>query len=175
MDSKIVVLDDMEQAIVKKVAQLRYESNRKAGVHDAKMGGQSNAITDIDGFGAELAFCKLCNLYPDFSIEPRKGGYDVLLDDNRIDIKQTSYKTGRLLGYIKKEKNDVDIYVLMVGELPTYTFVGWVYCNDLISEDNITDLGYGKTYALQQDDLNHSLEDLKQLSKVDEEDDFSWE
>jgi len=151
----------MEQAIVKRVARERYETNRRAGVHNAKIGGQSNEETDVNGFGAEVAFCKLLNIYPDFSIEPRRGGADCLVCETEIDVKQTKYETGKLLATLKKRVDDADVYVLMIGVLPSYRFAGWVEAEKLLRPQNITDLGRGKGYALEQGQLNPCIIELK--------------
>ena len=120
---------------------------------------------DEDGFGAEMAFCKLCNLYPDFSIGIRSGGHDCELGTKKIDVKQTHYPNGRLLGYIKKKVTECDINVLMIGRLPTFEYIGWVLSEDLIKKENISNLGHGQTYALEQNQTNNSLEALKSFCK----------
>jgi len=159
-------LDSMEVRIVQKIALERFTSNRKSGVHDAKMSERSNRKTDEDGFGAELAFCKLCNLYPDFSIGIRSGGFDCKLNGNRVDVKQTPYENGRLLGWIKKQRGESDIYVLMIGTLPTFRFVGWTTDSELINKKNITNLGHGETYAMAQYQLNLSLNELRNYENM---------
>jgi len=105
--------------------------------------------------GAEIAFCKLYNIYPDLTITHRSGGYDcITCSGAKVDVKATIYFSGKLLAVINKHKSDADIYVLMVGKFPTYTWVGWAKAGDLLSDENIIDLGYGPTYALSQDKLN---------------------
>ena len=169
-----IKLNHIEQRIVIEIARLRYECCREAGVVNDKKGGQSNEITDRDGFGAELAFSKLCNVFPDFLIGPVSGGHDVLVNDIKVDIKQTKYPDGRLLGHLSKKKGDSDIYVLMTGTLPTFTFVGWAFCDDLLDDSNIVNLGWGRVHALDQEQLNSSLAELKnariQLNESSSED-----
>ena len=55
---KEITLTEIEQRIVKFIAKNRYQSNRNSNVSNQKIGNQSNEETDIDGFGAEYAFCK---------------------------------------------------------------------------------------------------------------------
>jgi len=52
-----------------------------------------------------------------------------------------------------KTIDDAGIYVLMIGEFPTYRLAGWAYSIVLLNDANITDLGYGPTYALNQNEL----------------------
>jgi hypothetical protein len=42
------------------------------------------------------------------------------------------------------------VYILVTGEMPLYTIRGWCYARELIHGDNLIDLGYGQTYALDQ-------------------------
>ena len=92
------------------------------------------------------------------SVNPRTGGVDsVLHSGRRVDVKQTKYPNGRLLRRISDVKDNVDIYVLMVGQLPTYRFVGWCNSDDLINNNSIIDLGYGPTYGKEQDELSKTL------------------
>ena len=76
MIGKQVSLNTGEQIVAKVIAKLRYEENRKNGVHDKKIGPQNNEETDLGGIGGEIAFCKLLNLMPDLSIKPRSAKKD---------------------------------------------------------------------------------------------------
>jgi len=152
----MIKLNSVEKDLIKSIAKQRYESNRGSGVKNAKIGNQSNESTDIDGFGAELIVAKHLNLYPDLSINPRSGGTDLVSKKGKtIDVKQTQYKTGRLLATLKKNSDDncSDIFVLVIGTFPDYEIIGWCYKEELLKEENILDLGHGKGYALNQDRL----------------------
>jgi hypothetical protein len=146
----IVKLTESEIKICEWLAKNRYASNRNGGVSDKKIGPQSCEETDLEGICGEFAFCKAVNLYPDMSISPRKGGDDVLLNGKKIDIKTTKYKSGKLLARRSKSETPSDVYVLIVGVRPDYNIVGWCSSADLIQDKNLIDLGYGKTYGLEQ-------------------------
>lgn len=152
-----ITLTDVEQNICKTIAEARYRSNRAAGVADLKRGDQSNIATDTEGFAAELAFCKLFNLYPDFTISPRGAANDVgdatLRCGLSVDVKATVYKSGHLITPPWKDESALDLYALMVGKLPTYTFKGFMRRDVLQQEDRLGDLGYGPTYKASQEDL----------------------
>jgi hypothetical protein len=145
-----VTLDQSEIKICEWIAKNRYASNRNGGVSDKKIGPQSCEETDLEGICGEFAFCKAMNLYPDMSISPRKGGDDVIMNGDKIDIKTTKYKTGKLLARWSKNENPSDVYVLIIGQKPNYNIVGWCSADDLIRDENLIDLGYGKTYGLEQ-------------------------
>jgi len=151
-----VVLSTFEQRICKGTARVKYESNREHGITDKKVGSQSNEFTDLEGFAAEFAFCKLFNIFPDFSMEARGTSSDtgdaILTCGLRVDIKATKYSTGRLLAAHWKGSN-IDFYVLMVGEFPRYTYRGMMSREELHKPERLGDLGYGATYMARQHEL----------------------
>lgn len=159
--SKKIRLTDSEIKICQWLAKQRHSSNRSGGVIDGKIGPQSCEETDLEGICGEFAFCKAMNLYPDLSISPRKGGDDVLLNGKNIDIKTTKYKSGKLLARRSKSETPSDVYVLIVGQRPSYNIVGWCSSADLIQDKNLIDLGYGKTYGLEQ----HVLKPIESFIK----------
>jgi hypothetical protein len=87
------------------------------------------------------------------SISPRKGSHDVFAFGKTIDVKTTKYKTGKLLARQSKNESPSEIYVLIVGQCPSYKIAGWCSGSDLIKDSNLLDLGYGKTYGLEQSAL----------------------
>lgn len=158
-----VRLDDAEQQVCRLIANLRSQSNRSAGVASKKIGLQENDLKiDLEGFGAELAFCKLCNSYPDLSIFVRSTEIDqgdVWLPDRRnVDVKHTKYPNGRLITPVWK-KAQVSLYALMTGIFPRYIFRGVMPRERLMRDENICDLqNIGKlSYGVRQD----QLEDLE--------------
>ena len=62
-----------------------------------------------------------------------------------------------MIAIASKRYEDVDVYVLMVGTFPTYSWIGWATAQELLIEDNLVDLGYGPTYALEQAALHPPL------------------
>ena len=154
MDS--IELNEIEQTLSKLIAEKRYHTNRKGGVTNNRIGKQSDHLTDLTGIGAEIAFCKLHNLYPDYSLFPRKGGADCIdKSGNKIDVKTTTYHNGHLIAVGTASKGNVKFYALMVGDFPTYTYKGWCTENELLKNENLKDFGYGKpSYALPQEALH---------------------
>jgi len=119
------------------------------------------AIMNINGFGAELAFCILTNSKFDSTTNPDENHFlkdDAVLRDGRtVDVKTTVYKTGKLMIRYGKEDKKVDLYALMVGEFPKYTFKGWISYDDIIKQQNIVEFTQGKSYVKTQEELNHNL------------------
>lgn len=150
-----VELNKSEQAICESIAKQRYENNRKNNVKDAKVGDQGNWETDLEGFGAEMAFCKLHNIFPDFTVSIRNSSQDdgdCVLGDLRVDVKATKYQTGKLLA-VPWKNNGVELYGLMIGTFPKYIFKGFMSAKELIKEERLGSLGYGKTYIAEQREL----------------------
>lgn len=119
------------------------------------------AVMNINGFGAELAFCRLTDSKFDSTTIAKENHFlkdDAVLADGRtVDVKTTVYKTGKLLIRFGKEDKKVDLYALMIGEFPKYTFRGWISYDDIINQENIVEFPQGKSYVKTQQELNHNL------------------
>lgn len=155
-----VLLNDAEQRLAKYLANARYMKNRQTSTKDMKVGPQTCQDTDLEGIAAEIAFCKIANVYPDLQLEERPS-YDAIFSDGMtVDVKATKYKSGRLLavtGKINKSEG-LDAYSLMVGQFPgPYEFRGFMKREDLLQPGRITDLGHGPTYAARQEDLTEEV------------------
>ena len=148
-----ITLDAGEMAVANVLAAMRHGVNRHHGVVNGRMGPQSDFETDLDGVVAEIAFCRWKNVCPDLSITPRSGGEDAIFAGKHVDIKATRREDGRLLAVATKEIEDADIYVLAIVKGNQVRFAGWAFAMELISKDNLTDLGHGPTYALAQSRL----------------------
>ena len=113
------------------------------------------------GFGAELAFCRMFNKYPDLTCYARAGGCDLTLDDGTtVDVKHNPREDGDLLiaWWKKEEGRRCDIYVLMTGDFPTYTYRGWALASEVFeTEGRLVDLGHGPTFLLEQKDLRQGI------------------
>jgi len=157
--SVTVKLNEGEAAMATIAAVMRYCVNRSAGVIDKKGGPQTAYHTDLHGVGAEMAFGKHRNLFPDLSVSPRSGGSDfVNTQGDEIDIKCTSYKTGKLIVNEKKKGSSTKYFVLMIGEVPEFEIVGYATADEVFEEKNKTEL-YGRTvYQIDQCNL-HSMQE----------------
>jgi len=154
-----IILNEVECKMAEYVCKQRHQGNRDAGVEDKKIGPQSAYQTDLEGFSAEIAFCKMMNVYPDLSLGPRKYGVDAVSGSGwRIDVKSTTWPNGRLVvAPWKKDDEEVQMYALMVGRFPNYRFAGFHEAEVVTKEENLTDLGCGPTYAMEQQDLQFGL------------------
>lgn len=155
----VVELSQGEQTTARWLAGQRHAQNRAGGVKDRQVGPQSAEATDLEGIGAELAFCLMWNVWPDLSPALRRGGHDATLRlqhereglmDVRFDVKATQYQQGKLVAYRGKTAIECGAYALMVGVFPRYRMAGWAWATDLLRASNLTDLGHGECYAMVQ-------------------------
>lgn len=156
-------LINTEIQICKYIAKMRSQCageiiNNTRAVPNQRMDEREDYIIDLEGIAGEMAWAKLSNTYPDFSISRRSGGRDSTYQGYGIDVKTTRYEMGSLLATLKKvHDHDIDIFVLMIGTLPDFEFGGWAYGEDLLKEENIKDKGRGKGYVLHYDELNDQI------------------
>lgn len=150
----IVSMSPPESAMALTLAVMRQTNSRASGVVNKQMSKQNPIEIERDGVLSEMAFGKRFNLYPDFSVHPRKGGADLITHQGlRVDIKATRYKSGRLLIHIDKTVEDVDIYVLAIIDGDDVDFVGYIKSADAIKQEYVKDLGYGVGYVIEQTSL----------------------
>ena len=134
-----VTLNKFEQFTVEELV-------KKIGQQYIELGWQDRLMCDytdedkkqlkIDGHGAEMAFAKMFNCFPDLSVSPRQHGHDIILDGIKIAIKEPRYtKNPYLVAW--RENPDVEIYVLMICKYPIYEYGGWIDANTLHANKSI--------------------------------------
>jgi len=156
----IVNMTPPESAMALTLAVMRQTNSRASGVVNKQMSKQNPIEIERDGVLSEMAFGKQFNLYPDFSVHPRKGGADLITHQGlRVDIKATRYRSGRLLIHIDKTVEDVDIYVLAIIDGDDVDFVGYIKSADAIKQEYVKDLGHGVGYVVEQSSLTKFKED----------------
>lgn len=150
----IIELNDAEQRLAKYLATARHRNARKKGIVNHRIGPQSDELTDLEGIAGEIAFCKMMNLYPDLQIEYVPNYDCVLPDGTRVDVKTTKYENGKLLSAPWKGDKKIDVFALMIGQMPKYRYAGMMKAEDLFKESKKQNLGHGVVYAANQDELN---------------------
>lgn len=152
-----VELSNREILECARLAKSRHAVNRTNRVADQKVGAQDAFQTDFEGMCGEAAFCKLIGVEADTTLHPRSvtgksDTGDASLGSTIVDVKTTRYPTGKLLARTNKTPNGT-LFVLMVGSNGKYVFAGCMDDTELLTEDHITDLGYGATFAANQSEL----------------------
>ena len=156
-----IVLECGEIETARMLAQARQRFNREAGVFNRQRSPESASAIDVNGMGAELAYCKAFNLWPDLTVSIRSGGADALTHDGKsIDVKSTPNVNGRLLVTPDKINHGIDLYVLVVGFIPFYKVIGYATHKEVFNPDNLLNLGHGSAYGLPQEKL-HEYDDIE--------------
>lgn len=164
-----VTLNNGEVAIATVIGTMRATTARAAGVTNKKVGPQTDVKTDITGFAAELAFCKSQNIHADFTIGPQALGADCSMPNpggcwcdeqglSSVDVKATSYDTGRLIVPPHKKKSGTNIYALVTGRMPVFKIVGYASAEEVFSETNYRLFNGQHSYILEQSQL-HSFDE----------------
>lgn len=157
-----VELNEAEQKLAQFLAKARHAKARNNNIENKRLGPQSDWETDLEGMAAEIAACKLLNVYPDLQTESIPI-YDMVSRSGwTIDVKATKYKTGKLLAVKGKSENRSDFYMLMIGEFPEYRCGGLASAERLLNDKTLMDLGRGVGHAMEQDELQ-SLEEWKEM------------
>jgi hypothetical protein len=149
----MIVLNNPEQKLATYIAKKRAENPAEI---EMRKGPQSEWEMEINGVGAEIAFCKVFNIYPNMAVDGPDDGIDCYLHDGTaVDVKSTTHENGHLVAGLwkKNAKKHPDICVLVIGEFPEYRIVGAMLTEKLLQEDKIKDLGHGPLYAATQREL----------------------
>ena len=158
-----ITLNEAEQRLTEYVSKKRiaYHQHREQTVADKYEHWKvTQEETDREGFGGEIAYCKLVNLYPDLDTNLSTPDYDCIsCNGEKIDVKTTKYKEGHLIVPVNKITHPADKYVLVIGEFPVYNIVGQCGAERLFMEENIRDFGKGPGYTLCQNKLEDVLND----------------
>jgi len=151
-------MTDTEIEMCKHIGRQRVLYNEINGIANTTVSAEGRTAMHELGVIGEYAFSKAFNVAIDLSLEPRP--FDCIRHDHKCDIKTTDKRSGKLV-CSTFDKDDVDIYVLCVVGPFHVELVGWCYSTDLRCKENITDLGHGPVYAMEQKHLRKFKEDLK--------------
>jgi hypothetical protein len=96
--------------------------------------GKDRQVNYINAFGAEVAFCKLHNLFPNAAIDGFEVWDCLMHDGKKMNVKQTISMDHNLLIARKINLDYADYYSLMIGTFPQYLFAGWVESRSVIQD-----------------------------------------
>jgi len=146
----MITLNEIEIRLVQHLAKMRYAYCREHGATATLYGNidkseKAEAIKrEMDYVGAELAFCKLHNIYPDLTHDTFRSSDCTLSNGETVDVKQAPGDNHRLLCKVEATKDHIrqgkelpDWYALMVGIMPKYKFVGFMAASDLLQDSRI--------------------------------------
>lgn len=156
------------------IGKSRHKQNRVEGIFDSAVA--DTHMIDVLGAEAELAFAKLCNLYPkDFMTlgnrSKNKGtdDGDLNIDGVCVDVKTTTHEKGMLISN-SKHISGIDLFALVIkkGE-DTFQLKGFMLATELIVEDRFGRAD-GKlkrpAYVAKQDELYCYKTAVKKLKNI---------
>jgi len=161
-----IILTKSEERLAKFLGTARFKWSRKNKYKATIYGkmGDKGLKNDIDSMGAELAFCRLFNVYPDMDPQRAKPLVDATLPSGlTVDVKQTSYKNGHLAPKAMSRSEPCDIYALVIGTVPHFNYVGWLDYEAVFQKHKLTRVLNGRkliypVYATPQSELmRHGL------------------
>lgn len=155
-----VRLTPFEQAVAKELGKARQRANDDAGLRDRKATERNSEEMHIDAAGAEIAVCRLLNVYPDLDVQTGNGEravHDARWITGTLDIKYTYHGNGGIAAPSWKKNKACNFYILVTGKMPDFTVVGWTW-GDLIFEDEYFKPEWSVPgYLFPQDKLNPFL------------------
>jgi hypothetical protein len=147
-------LSNMEQVIVKLVAEIRQTKNRNGGTTNQIVTKDDPLTLDIVGFGGEVAFARMFNCYPDFTTHIRVGGHDAITRKGyKVDIKTTRGNPPCLRVKGNKDGEGVDVYVLMHCNWPHFECIGYVYKEEILRPEYLSNYKGEEWYSIPKDKL----------------------
>lgn len=148
----IIKLNETEQRLCQFLAKKRSIHNDSVGAVATTYGDLDRSHAELNSLGGELAFCKAFNLYPDLEFDCY-GTEDAITHQGfRVDVKTTEWKNGKLM--VKAiDRDNCDLYALMIGTFPKYTVAGFSSSAELFKESNLDFSLPHPAYTMEQDRL----------------------
>ena len=116
-----------------------YSQGRGHDPHDYH--GRGMVENHIQAAGAELAYCKIFNIYPNFTINELRTDEDCIHDGRRVDVKWNPGHGNRTWLAVRASmrwKEPPEVFALMVGKSPTYNLIGWMMFDDLWQDEMLS-------------------------------------
>ena len=162
LDGTSLKLTQPDQQLIEEMSATICKQDRSYFVNNYKRDKTTSLYQmNLNGFGAELSFCRLCGVEFDSSTDQKESHFNkadaILKDGTTVDVKNTTYPKGKLIVRTGKESKLIDIYALVIGTFPVFKFSGWASYKDIIQKKLIINLGMGNSYCLPQNSLRKSL------------------
>ena len=147
-----------EQHVVQTLTLERMRVCAQSGLRSRKQSEGSDEGVWTKGFGGELAFCQIFNIYPDLTSDIRSAekGTDRpdarLITGRAVDVKTTRW--GGDLNITRWHKPVPDaLFALMEEHYPKYQFVGFIDQVDALVPANLVDGPNGQYYRVKRENL----------------------
>jgi hypothetical protein len=133
-----ITLNDMERRLAITLARAWIKYDDTINYPDT-INGLPPLVNNAEAIGAELAYCRLNNIYPNLNLNGFETHDCILADGTKVNVKFSRYTNPNyhLIVQIKKYDTYPDIYALMVGKWPTYRYIGYVPKHEVIRPERI--------------------------------------
>ena len=133
-----ITLNETERSLATHLARQWTEYDDKIG-YPPTLNGLTPLQNNIQAIGAEIAFCRAANIYPNLNLNGFEEWDCILPGGTKVNVKQSPKQDPNLdlLVQIKNYKRYPDIYVLMIGEFPTCRHAGWIEKEKVIRPERI--------------------------------------
>jgi hypothetical protein len=149
-------LNETEQRLAKYVTNQRIAYNERTHAKPTVYTPESLYKNNLNSYGAEIAFCKLHNVFPDTDYTVRHVE-DATVNGRTVDVKSTRNPSGNMNVKQLDKKERPDVYALVTGDFPTYEYVGYMTTEELITEERLKELRYNPAWVAEQTDLTKEL------------------
>ncbi len=132
-----ISLTDGEWEIIEFIALQRDRDSKENGFY-RELGNREDSLEiGIQAVAAEIAFCKMANIYPFYGAGLLGTGRpDLVIHNYTVDVKSTKAVTNDLMLNTKITRKR-DIYTLLAVIRPDAFYLGWGWGVDLIRENRI--------------------------------------
>ena len=122
--NKTITVNDEFNALAIAYARAAKMDNPMEGAIQ-KLNLAKSIARDAEAIGAEMVVARYLGI-ADFepTLNSFKNSPDVEAGQYRVEVKHTSWRDGHLI--VKPSDRDSDLAVLVVGDSPNYTIIGWI-------------------------------------------------
>jgi hypothetical protein len=146
-----ITLTEVEQQLAEFISEAKQSLSERSGFIDKKMDTRSAKEIQRQGFGAELAVCKLLGVYPDLS--PHYSDYDFTWNGKTVDVKSRRPDNAALIIPGHQKNKQKDLYILVTGEFPEYDVKAFVEKERVFLDKNIKQIWGKDKYIVEQDEM----------------------
>jgi hypothetical protein len=145
-------LNETEQRLAHYVTKQRIAYNQKTNAKPTVYTPEGLYENNLNSYGAEIAFCKLHNVFPDTDYTVRHVE-DATVNGRTVDVKSTRNPSGNMNVKQLDKAERPEVYALVTGNFPHYEYVGYMDTEELITDERLTELRYNPAWVARQDEL----------------------
>ena len=159
-----ITLNGKDVTLATEVGTRRNESNIRWQSKNLKVSKRPDEEIHIDGFAGEVSFVRITehvakNFGCEIDLDDTHSIEDTLINnDVTVDVKTYVLDTSNLLVPVHKKNKACEIYVLMTGSLPTFTFRGWISGKELFATEPVRYPTTIFNYSIPQNQLRDPRE-----------------